>query len=304
MAAVRMKTTSTVSPAHGPPSTRCSCPTMFHRYIDPQESGNRTEIRWAHSHQPDGRQQPARRCHRRHPVGNGVLSLRRRGHHLAMHPTELPPRDFYTLNLDHRQSGLGGTNSWGALALPKYRIQADKAYRWSFMLTLSETPEAVDPSALRPGRREGEFEWLHAAQQFHPHRLAGNQVEKRVRRIRVVRDLAGCRRSAARRPAGSRRRPRGNWEAPGRSAGTGIPHAARVRANHGPVVRRRRCPAAPGAPPRPESHSRCFRCRSPGRRLPTTRPASSSSGVPGGWDRAIEIHPQQGEWKDFAARLV
>jgi beta-galactosidase len=65
-----------------------------------------------------------------------------------MHPTELPERDFHTLNLDHRQSGLGGTNSWGALALPQYRIPADKTYRWSFLLTLSETP--APPQRARP----------------------------------------------------------------------------------------------------------------------------------------------------------
>ena len=65
-----------------------------------------------------------------------------------MHPTELPKRDFYTLNLDHRQSGLGGTNSWGALALPQYRIPPNRPYRWSFLLSLTETP--APPKITRP----------------------------------------------------------------------------------------------------------------------------------------------------------
>ncbi len=32
-----------------------------------------------------------------------------------MHTNELPRRDFVTLNLDYRQMGVGGDDSWGAL---------------------------------------------------------------------------------------------------------------------------------------------------------------------------------------------
>ena len=60
---------------------------------------------------------------------------------LAMHPSELPPCDFFTLNIDHRQAGLGGINSWGALALPKYHLSPNQTYAWSFRLTLAETPK-------------------------------------------------------------------------------------------------------------------------------------------------------------------
>ena len=72
---------------------------------------------------------------------------------LAMHNAEIPPRDFYTVNLDHLQSGLGGTNSWGALALPKYQITPGKIYRWSFLLSLGETPALPQGGrmALPPG---------------------------------------------------------------------------------------------------------------------------------------------------------
>lgn len=57
---------------------------------------------------------------------------------LAMHPSELPEREFQTFNLDHRQAGLGGTDSWGALALPPYRIAPDRDYEWSFLLSFDE----------------------------------------------------------------------------------------------------------------------------------------------------------------------
>jgi beta-galactosidase len=86
---------------------------------------------------------------------------------LAMHPVELPRRGFNTLNLDHRQSGVGGTNSWGQLPLPQYRLPANKAYQWSFMLSFTDSPavsltqpspfsgnvprRAVPPRPLPPG---------------------------------------------------------------------------------------------------------------------------------------------------------
>ena len=122
--------------------------TMFHHYTDPQESGNRTGIRWATLTSP---------------MGGGGLRVDATGDHLlefglypcaaeditlAMHPTELPLRDFYTLNIDHRNAGVGGITSWGALALPQYRIPANKNYKWSFLLSPFETPEL--PHAEHP----------------------------------------------------------------------------------------------------------------------------------------------------------
>ncbi len=115
-------------------------PALFYYYIDPQESGNRTGIRWVTFSTP---------------LGGSSLRVDATGEHLlemacypgaasdiqlAMHACELPERDFYTVNIDHRQSGLGGTNSWGALALPKYQLPSGKTYQWSFMLTCPEIP--------------------------------------------------------------------------------------------------------------------------------------------------------------------
>ena len=123
-------------------------PAMFHRYTDPQESGNRTDVRWASLSGPANGSSL-----RVDATGNDLLEFgcypcAAEDITLAMHPQDIPGRDFFTLNLDHRQSGVGGTNSWGALALPQYRIGADKPYRWSMMLTLQETPASVQP--VRP----------------------------------------------------------------------------------------------------------------------------------------------------------
>jgi beta-galactosidase len=64
---------------------------------------------------------------------------------VAMHACEIPETEFFTMNLDHLQSGLGGSDSWGALALEKYRIKSGKDYRWSFRLSTGETPAPPAP---------------------------------------------------------------------------------------------------------------------------------------------------------------
>jgi beta-galactosidase len=131
-----------------------SIPSLFHRYIDPQESGNRTGIRWATISSPLGGSSL-----RVDATGDSLLEMgcypcSAADIQLAMHPSEIPQRDFHTVNLDHRQSGLGGTDSWGATALPQYLIQADKSYQWSYLLSFSETP-APPVRALPPGLPRG-----------------------------------------------------------------------------------------------------------------------------------------------------
>ena len=126
-------------------------PMMFHRYTDPQESGNRTGIRWVSLTSPMGGSGLRVDATGSHLLEMGIYPYSPDDITLAMHPSELPKRDFQTLNLDHRQSGLGGTDSWGALALPKYRIPAKGAYQWSFLMSFEETaapPQRSLPSPL------------------------------------------------------------------------------------------------------------------------------------------------------------
>jgi beta-galactosidase len=115
-------------------------PQMFHRYVDPQESGNRTAIRWASLTSPSGGSGLRVDATGGHLLEMGLYPCAAADITLAMHPSELPQRDFFTLNLDHRQAGLGGTDSWGALALPEYRLAPNRSYQWSFMLSFSNPP--------------------------------------------------------------------------------------------------------------------------------------------------------------------
>jgi beta-galactosidase len=53
----------------------------------------------------------------------------------AKHDFDLPARDFITVNLDFRQMGVGGDNSWGLPVNEPYRIKADQIYSWGFDLS-------------------------------------------------------------------------------------------------------------------------------------------------------------------------
>jgi beta-galactosidase len=124
---------------------------LFHRYADPQEAGNHTDVRWSTFESPAGGAGL-----RIDATGESLLEISAmpclpEDLEFAKHPVDLPKSDVITLHLDHRQMGVGGTNSWGAEALPRYRIPA-QPQRWSFLLTATQTnaPKAAGPLPRRP----------------------------------------------------------------------------------------------------------------------------------------------------------
>jgi beta-galactosidase len=125
-------------------------PQLFHRYLDPQEAGNRTEVRWARimpAFAMDGFRVDA--------TGDSLLSISLYPAspddiELARHPSDLRTRDRVFLNLDHLQMGLGGTNSWGEQPLDRYRIKPSGDYAWSFLITPQPAVPSPEPSAPGP----------------------------------------------------------------------------------------------------------------------------------------------------------
>ena len=90
-------------------------------YVVPQENGNKTDVRWVALTDGEG-------CGL---LAVGLPLLEVSAHHYttedlaqARHTHELTRRDEITLNLDYRQSGLGG-ESCGPGTLPQYLIQPD-----------------------------------------------------------------------------------------------------------------------------------------------------------------------------------
>jgi len=103
---------------------------MFFPYIKPGETGNRTDVRWITFTNRKGFGLKA--------TGMPLLSISAWPFHmeeleLHRHPSEFVRSEDVTVNLDYRQMGLGGDNSWGALQHPEYRLPA-KTYRYSFRI--------------------------------------------------------------------------------------------------------------------------------------------------------------------------
>ena len=103
---------------------------LIHNYIRPQENGNRTDVRWVAVTNEDEIGLLA--------VGNPVLSVSAWPYTMwdlekARHIHELRRRDTITVNLDYKQMGVGGDNSWGARTHPEYTLPAGP-YSYSFRL--------------------------------------------------------------------------------------------------------------------------------------------------------------------------
>jgi len=103
---------------------------QVHDYVRPQENGNKTDVRWVALTNADGVGLMA--------TGMPLLSVSAWPYtmdHLenAKHINELVRGDTITLNLDYKQMGVGGDDSWGARTHPEYSLPA-KAYSYTFRL--------------------------------------------------------------------------------------------------------------------------------------------------------------------------
>ncbi len=110
-------------------------------YVMPQENGNRTDVRWMYlSDQTKGLL----------VVADSLISMSawpytEQNILEAKHTNELIESGFITLNIDLKQMGIGGNDSWSPVAAPleKYQIPAGN-YKYSFyMKPISEEPEEV-----------------------------------------------------------------------------------------------------------------------------------------------------------------
>ena len=56
------------------------------------------------------------------------------------HTTDVKPRDLTSVNIDYKQMGVGGDNSWGARTHDEYRL-TDKEYSYSFRMKAIKTED-------------------------------------------------------------------------------------------------------------------------------------------------------------------
>lgn len=101
-------------------------------YIMPQENGNRTDVRWMLLAEP---QKTGLLVAADSLLSMSAWPYTEKNINEAKHTNELTPSGFITLNIDLKQMGIGGNDSWSDVAqpLPQYQIEA-KDYKYSFFI--------------------------------------------------------------------------------------------------------------------------------------------------------------------------
>ncbi|UCS91659.1 DUF4981 domain-containing protein [Echinicola marina] len=109
---------------------------QYYPYIRPQETGNRSGIRWFKILNKEGRGVKIEATNSllntkalhffTEDLDDGEAKSQR-------HSGELTPREQVQVNIDHLQMGVGSIDSWGAMPLEKYRIPY-QAYTYTFKL--------------------------------------------------------------------------------------------------------------------------------------------------------------------------
>ncbi|NTE03116.1 DUF4981 domain-containing protein [Agrobacterium tumefaciens] len=114
-------------------------------YIRPQESGNKTDARWLTLTADDGSgiaiegAQPLSFT----AINHSTEDLDPGSTKKQQHPTNLPVRNSVFLNIDLKQRGVGGDDSWGAYPHQQYRLTAKKyAYSYTIKLLPGEVSNA------------------------------------------------------------------------------------------------------------------------------------------------------------------
>lgn len=118
---------------------------QFHPYVRPQETANKTDVRW---------------CALRNGEGSGILVVGNRPLNVSAwnfplqdimhvspnverkHGGSIRKQDMVWLNIDLQQMGVGGDNSWGAQTHPEYTVTPDdKHYSFTIVpLTKKDDP--------------------------------------------------------------------------------------------------------------------------------------------------------------------
>lgn len=111
---------------------------LYYPYIRPQENGYKTEVRWMSFTDESG---------------NGIRIsaqddlLGFSAHHqynddfdegptkINRHTTDIVKRDFVNVNVDYKQMGVGGDNSWGLQPHEQYKINSKDKLEYQFLIS-------------------------------------------------------------------------------------------------------------------------------------------------------------------------
>ncbi len=124
---------------------------QFFQYPRPQESGNKTDVRWLTLTNDDGTGLmvgglPQFEFSALHYAEDDIEQ--------AAHPFDLKKLEDIVLTVNHRQMGVW--NSWGGTALPQYMLYADQTYSYNYTLK----PFEAGQSAMELSKRQIDLELL------------------------------------------------------------------------------------------------------------------------------------------------
>ncbi len=106
---------------------------LVHNYVKPQENGNRSDCRWMKI----GSQNSSITATGVSPAifNFSVWPYTYETLESATHTNELVPADVFTVNIDYRQMGVGGDDSWTDKALPMKKYQlTERKIDWTIKL--------------------------------------------------------------------------------------------------------------------------------------------------------------------------
>jgi beta-galactosidase len=121
---------------------------LWHPYPRPQETGNRTDVRWVSFTNSTGAGWKVTgmptfyfSAWPFHPEEIDNFPPAAPGHR---HPSEIVMARDVTVNIDYRQMGVGGDDGWGARPMAQYMLPAARDYRYQFRL------DPIGPSHPHP----------------------------------------------------------------------------------------------------------------------------------------------------------
>ena len=66
------------------------------------------------------------------------------------HIDDIVPRDFVEINVDYKQQGVAGFNSWGDRVLPEFSLPANQNYSYGFtLIPFNEEKDIPEKMSLR-----------------------------------------------------------------------------------------------------------------------------------------------------------
>ncbi|BAX79316.1 glycoside hydrolase family 2 TIM barrel-domain containing protein [Labilibaculum antarcticum] len=122
-------------------------------YLRPQENGNKTDVRWVSITDSIGNGlkfigKPLLSVSAHHNIMEDFESLERTDGRAGVipnnrHTTDVKARNLTSVNIDYKQMGVGGDDSWGKFTHPEYRL-TEKNYRYSFVIKLVSNTSNLD----------------------------------------------------------------------------------------------------------------------------------------------------------------